>query len=92
MKSLRWLREQGELMNKDEASYFQDMSIAESAKIFAMLYKAGRPMFDATRDLFRPEREKYLTDLQRRLYRIGKWEKRRDRTLQKRAKTPKKTR
>lgn len=92
MKELRWLREQGEMMNSQDRALLPHLSIAESTEIFAMLYDLARPQLDATESLYRPERIKYLSDLQRRLRRFARWERKRERTVRKRRPTPKASR
>lgn len=89
MESLKWLREQGELMNETDRSELEKLTVEDSLKIFALLYRNGLVLLEGNKDIFRSEREKYLKELQSRLYRIGKWEKRRERSLRQRRKTPK---
>lgn len=89
MEKLKRLREQGEAMNELDRALLPKLSISQSIESFGLLYESVRPMLAATDKLYRPERAKYLVNLQRRLQRIAKWEKRREKTLYKRRKTPK---
>lgn len=93
MKDLKWLREQGEMMNRDEALLLSKLSIRESVKDFMMLYQMLQPQFEQTELQFRKERAEYLAGLQRQLKRHGTWEKKqRDRPFHKRRKITKTSR
>ncbi len=92
MENLKWLREQGELMNQVDRAQLPTMTIAESTRIFAMLYKTMRPMLEATEYIYRAKRARDQRELQRRLARFARWEKRRERTLLQRRKIAKRGR
>ena len=92
MKDLSWLREQGKWMNEQDEAELKNLTIEQGLAIFGMLYQSSRHLLEATEQLYRPQREKYLTELQARMARYKKWEQRRDRPLRKRSKTTEKTR
>jgi hypothetical protein len=62
----------------EETRLLQQMTIAESVAQLASLYRAFGPLLEQTEPLFRAEREAYLIELQRRLWRLEEWRKERD--------------
>ncbi len=72
MKTLRWLREQGEMMNREEFKLFVPMTVEESVKEFLLLYKTFAAMAKETQDLARKQDEIYFTEIARRIARAKK--------------------
>ena len=72
MKDLRTIREVGEAMNQAELLLPCDETIAQSVKIFAMLYAAAKNHLAETAELFRPERVAELIEMQNRLSQLDR--------------------
>lgn len=60
-------------MEQEKARLLQGMTFEEGAKEYLSLAKEGEVHLLATEKLFRPEREKYLTELQEKLRKFGLW-------------------
>jgi hypothetical protein len=71
MKSLKWLREQGGLMNQEEFERFVPLTIEESVAEFLAIYNTFSSMLDQVNDLDREQDEIYFTELASRLFRIN---------------------
>jgi hypothetical protein len=51
------------------------LTIQESVCQFLILCETFAPQLEETEELFRPEREAYLAELQERLQRIAEWQR-----------------
>jgi hypothetical protein len=75
MRDLRTLREGWDEVEKEERRLAELLTIEQSVKIFIMLCDSLTPLMDETEELFRGDREAYLTALQARLRRFDEWQR-----------------
>ncbi len=73
MRDLKQLRQTWGKMEQEKARLLQGMTFEEGAREYLVLSKEGEKHLVATERLFRPEREKYLTELQEKLRKFGLW-------------------
>ena len=73
MRDLKTHREGWEEMEREERRLADELTIAKSVSIFLSLCDTMAPLLKETDDLFRHEREVYLTELQARLLRLDAW-------------------
>ena len=76
MRPLEALREGWDEMEREEQRLGRRSTIEESAKIFLSLYNTFAPLIIESRELFQPQREAFLTELQLRLRRLEVWRRR----------------
>jgi hypothetical protein len=60
-------------MEQEKARLLPSLTTEECANAYLALCREGEPHLLATDELFRPEREKYLIELQEKLRRFGVW-------------------
>jgi hypothetical protein len=73
MQSLDKLREGWDEFERRKRHFADDLTIEQSVGIFLLLQESLGPLMDETEELFRPEREAYLAELQRRLRQLEDW-------------------
>ncbi len=73
MLSLRSLREVGDAMEREEVYLQKEETLEQRVTTFLSLYRASFPFFAETKDLFLPEREQHLVQLQSRLQKLDEW-------------------
>ncbi|HEU4390960.1 MAG TPA: hypothetical protein VFV34_24355 [Blastocatellia bacterium] len=80
MRELKTLREGWDEIEREELRLAGELTIEESVRIFVSLCEALEPQMRETEELFRRDREAYLTELQARLRRFEEWRKQQDGT------------
>lgn len=75
MKNLKWLREQGEMMNREEFKLFVPLTVTKSVQEFLIIYNTFAFMLEETRDLALKSDEIHLTEMARRFARHKKKQK-----------------
>ena len=76
MRDLKTHRQGWEEMEREERRFADELTIAKSVSIFLSLCDTMAPLLKETEELFRHEREAYLTELQARLRRLDAWQHR----------------
>jgi hypothetical protein len=76
-ENLARLRHGWEEVQAEETRLLRAMTIEESLRELLLLQRAFEPQLQRTEALFRVERIAYLEDLQRRLFALDEWKKRR---------------
>ncbi len=73
MPGLEAIRQGWEVIEREEASLARDLTIEQSVEIYLSLCHALAPMIEETKELYLPEREAYLTELQARIHKLAIW-------------------
>ena len=71
MGSLKTLREGWDEIARAERHSTEQLTIEQSVRIFLSLYRSMEPQMKETEEVFRRDREDYLTELQARLRRLN---------------------
>jgi hypothetical protein len=78
MRDLKTLREGWNEIEREELRIAEDLTIEQGLRIFVSLCEALAPQMRETEELFRADREAYLTELQARLRRLEEWRQQQD--------------
>ena len=73
MLDLKGWREKWEAMEREEDRIYRKPTIEESVKTYLSLCHTFAPMIEETKNIFLPEREEYLADLQSRMRKLTIW-------------------
>ena len=73
MRDLKTHRQGWDEVEREERRLADDLTIEQSVRIFISLCDSMAPLMKETEELFRPEREAYLIELQERLRRLEAW-------------------
>jgi hypothetical protein len=73
MRPLQMLRTGWSELQQEEQRLARHATIQESVNTFLSLYCAFAPLVGESRELFRPQREAFLAELQARLRRLEVW-------------------
>ena len=74
MRELNALREGWDEVEQVETHLLREMTIHESVRQWLILQRAFEPQLQQTADLFGPERQAALAELQARLRRLAEWQ------------------
>lgn len=89
MKNLKWLREQGEMMNLEEFKLFAPLTVEKSVQEFLSIYNTFAFMLEETRDLARESDEIHLAEMAKRFARGKKKQKKYGQLVSQRRALPK---
>jgi len=73
MRDLKTHRQGWDEIEREERRFADDLTIVQSVNIFLSLCDTMAPLMKETEELFRQEREAYLTELQARLRLLDNW-------------------
>ena len=73
MRDLKTHRQGWDEIERKKSLFADDLTILQSVSIFLSLCETMAPLMKETEELFRNEREAYLTELQARLRRLDAW-------------------
>lgn len=68
-------------MAREERHFSEELTIEQSVSIYLALYRDMTPQMEETEELFRRDREAYLTELQSRLRRLNDFRQQQDGNL-----------
>jgi len=81
MRDLKTLREGWDEVAREERHSSEELTIEQSVSIYLALYRDMAPQMEKTEELFRRDREAYLTELQSRLRRLNDFRQQQDGNL-----------
>ncbi len=81
MQELSVLRKEQTAFEADETRLLQSLTIQESARQWLAWQRAFEPQLRQTVDLFAPDRQAALAQLQFRLQRLAEWQKQHGKSL-----------
>lgn len=73
MRDLKTLREGWDEVARAERNSTEQLTMEQSVRIYLSLYLTMAPQMEETEEIFRRDREAYLTELQERLLRLNAW-------------------
>ena len=78
MRDLKTLREGWDDVAREERQSAQQLTIEQSVRIYLSLCREMAPLMEESEEVFRRDREAYLTELQERLLRLNTLRQRQD--------------
>lgn len=81
MRDLKTLREGWDEVAREERRSAEQLTIEQSVSIYISLCRDMAPLMEETEELFRRDREAYLTELQARLLRLNAFRQQQDANL-----------
>jgi hypothetical protein len=81
MRDLKTLREGWDEVAREERHSSEELTIEQSVSIYLALYRDMASQMEETEELFRRDRETYLTELQSRLRRLNDFRQQQDGNL-----------